>query len=279
MKKVWILFIFVLFTLSVAAQSQSLKIHFLDVGEGDSILIEAPNGETALIDAGNLITGSKVVRYLNNKNIYDLDHLIFTHPHLDHIGGAFFVLQMIEVKNIYDNGENLSVLARRSDTYRWYDDLVRKSNKYSVLEAGDSLALGEVRLKVIWPPKPLIFSDFNTNSLIIMIEYRTFSCLLTGDLTSPAEAELLKKESRLKANVLKVGHHGSADANSEEFLKAVLPKISVISVNKDNIRGYPSKEVIQRLGEIGSEVYRTDINGDIIIETEGDDRVTLKKER
>jgi len=274
-----LLALFSILVFCCSCSAANLEIHFIDVGEGDSVLIEAPNGETALIDAGNFITGSKVVRYLNNKNIYDLDHLIFTHPHLDHIGGAFFVLQMIEVKNIYDNGEDLFALARRSDTYRWYDDLARKSNKYSVLEAGDSLALGEVKLKVLWPPKPLIFSDFNTNSLVIVIEYRTFSCLLTGDLTSPAEAELLKKESRLRANVLKVGHHGSADANSEEFLKAVLPKISVISVNKDNIRGYPSKEVIQRLGEIGSEVYRTDINGDIIIETEGDDRVTLKKER
>ena len=280
MRKAWILLIFVSFIFSAAfADSRILKIHFLDVGEGDSILIEAPNGGIALIDAGNLITGSRVIEYLNKNNIYDLDYLIFTHPHLDHIGGAFPVLQMIEVKNIYDNGENLFALAKRSDTYRWYDDLVRKSNKYSALGAGDSLALGEVKLKVLWPPKPLIFSDFNTNSLIIVVEYRTFSCLLTGDLTSPAEAELLKKEGGLGADVLKVGHHGSADANSQEFLKAVSPKISVVSVNKDNIRGYPSSEVIQRLEKISSEVYRTDINGDIIIQTEGDGKIIIRKER
>ena len=279
MKKVWILFIFVLFTLSVAAQSQPLKIHFLDVGEGDSILIEAPNGETALIDAGNLITGLKVVRYLNKKNIYDLDYLIFTHPHLDHIGGAFPVLQMIEVKNIYDNGENLFALAKRSDAYRWYDDLVRKSNKHSVLEAGDRLLLGEVKLEVIWPPKPFIFSDFNANSLVIVVEYKTLRCLLTGDLTAPAEVELLKKESHLGADILKVGHHGFDDASSQEFLKEVSPKISIISVNKDNIRGYPSGEVIERLEKMNSEVYRTDINGDIAIQTEGDGEVIIEKER
>jgi len=280
MRKTWILLIFVSVTLSTAfADSQLLKIHFLDVGEGDSILIEAPNGETALIDAGNLITGSKVVRYLNNENIYDLDHFILTHPHLDHIGGAFSILQMIEVKNIYGNGEDLVALTRKSDVYRWYDDLVRKSNKYSVLEAGDSLALGEVKLKVLWPPKPLIFSDFNANSLIIVVEYKTLVCLLTGDLTAPAEAELLKKESRLEAGILKVGHHGSIDASSKEFLKAVSPKISVVSVDKDNIRGYPSSEVIQRLRKVSPEVYRTDINGDIIIQTEGDGKVIIKKER
>jgi len=274
MKKAWILLIFASFIFSAAfADSQPLKIHFIDVGEGDSILIEAPNGETALIDAGNLITGSKVVRYLEKNNIYDLEHLIFTHPHLDHIGGAFFILQMVGVKDIYDNGENLLELAKRSDVYRWYDDLVRESSKYSVLEAGDSLLLGEVKLKVLWPPKPLIFSDFNTNSLVIMVEYKTFRCLLTGDLTFSAETELLKKESRLGADVLKVGHHGFADASSEEFLKAVSPKIAVISVNKDNIRGYPSGEVIERLEKINSEVYRTDINGDIIIQTKGDGKI------
>ena len=280
MRKVWILFIFASVTFSATfADGQTLKIHFIDVGEGDSILIEAPNGETALIDAGNLITGSKVVRYLSNNNIYDLDHFILTHPHLDHIGGTFYILQMIKVKNIYGNGEDLLALTKRSDVYRWYDDLVRKSNKYSVLEAGDSLALGEVKLKVLWPSKPFVFSDFNANSLVIVVEYRTLACLLTGDLTAPAEAELLKKESHLGASILKVGHHGSADASSKEFLKAVLPKISVISVNKDNIRGYPSGEVIQRLEKISSEVYRTDINGDIIIQTEGDGKVIIEKER
>jgi len=265
MKKAWILFIFVLFTLSAVAQSQPLKIHFLDVGEGDSILIEAPGGETALIDAGNLITGLRVVKYLNKNNIYDLGYLIFTHPHLDHIGGAFFILQMIEVKNIYDNGEDLLALTKGSDIYRWYDDLVRKSNKYGVLEAGDSLLLGEVKLKVLWPPKSLIFSDFNANSLVIVVEYKTFRCLLTGDLTSPAEVELLKKESCLGADVLKVGHHGFVDASSKEFLKAVSPKISIISVNKDNIREYPSGEVLTRLGKLGAKIYRTDKNGNIVI--------------
>jgi len=276
LRKIWILLIFALFIIfPAAAESQPLKIHFLDVGEGDSILIEAPNGEKALIDAGNLITGSKVVKYLNKKNIYDLDHLIFTHPHLDHIGGAFFILQMIEVKNIYDNGEDLLALTKGSDIYRWYGDLVRKSNKYSVLEAGDSLLLGEVKLKVLWPPKPLIFSDFNTNSLVIVVEYKTFRCLLTGDLTIPGEKELLK-DKNLEADILKIGHHGFADANSEEFLKAVSPKISVISVNKDNIRGYPSSEVIERLRKIGSEVYRTDKNGNIVVSIEDDGGLSVK---
>ncbi|MBL7197511.1 MAG: MBL fold metallo-hydrolase [Candidatus Omnitrophica bacterium] len=276
MRKVWILFIFVLFALSTAAQGQSLQIHFLDVGEGDSILIVTPNGKTALVDGGNLVTGLRVVKYLKKNGINELDHLIFTHPHLDHIGGAFFILQMLDIKNTYDNGEDLSRIAKSEDVYRWYGDLARKSNKYSVLGAGDSLLLGKVRLEVLWPPKPLIFSDFNTNSLVIMVEYGTFRCLLAGDSTSLTEAELLKKKSHLGADILKVGHHGCNDASSDDFLKAVSPKIAVISVNKDNIRDYPSQEVLTRLEETGTKIYRTDKNGNIIVSIEGDGEIAIK---
>ena len=276
MRKVWILFIFVLFALSTTAQGQPLQIHFLDVGEGDSILIVAPNGEAALIDTGNLITGLRVAKYLKKKGINELDHLIFTHPHLDHIGGAFFILQMLDVKNIYDNGENLSRIAKSEDIYRWYDDLVRKSNKYTALRANDTILLDGVELEILWPDKPFIFSNFNTNSLVIMVEYGTFRCLLAGDSTSLTEVELLKKKSHLGADILKVGHHGASDASSDDFLKAVSPKIAVISVNKDNIRDYPSQEVLTRLEETGTKIYRTDKNGNIIVSIEDDGEIAIK---
>jgi len=276
MKKVWILFIFVLFALPTAAQSQPLQIHFLDVGEGDSILIVTPNGKTVLIDGGNLITGLRVVKYLKKKGINELDHLIFTHPHLDHIGGAFFILQMLDIKNTYDNGEDLSRIAKSEDIYRWYDDLVRKNNKYTVLKANDTILLDGVELEILWPNKPFISSNFNTNSLVIMVEYKTFNCLLAGDSTSLTEAELLKKKSHLEAEILKVGHHGANDASSDDFLKAVSPKIVVISVNENNIRGYPSQEVLARLEEIGAKIYRTGKDGDIVVNIEDDGKVTVK---
>lgn len=276
MKKVWILFIFVLLTLSTAAQSQPLQIHFLDVGEGDSILIVTPNGKTALIDGGNLVTGFRAAKYLKKKGINELDHLIFTHPHLDHIGGAFFILQMLDVKNTYDNGEDLSRIAKSEDIYRWYDDLVRKSNKYTVLKANDTILLDGVELEILWSRKPSFSSNFNVNSLVIMVQYGTFSCLLAGDSTSLTEAELLKKKSHLGADILKVGHHGASDASSEDFLRAVSPKIAVISVNENNIRGYPSQGVLTRLEEIGTKIYRTDKDGDIVVNIEDDGEVTVK---
>ena len=217
-----------------------------------------------------------MVRYLEKNNIYELDHLIFTHPHLDHIGGAFFVLPIIGAENTYDNGEDLSKIAKSEDIYRWYIDLVRKSNKYSVLEDGDSLSLGGVELKILWPPKSFDFSNFNVNSLVIMVRYKSFRCLLAGDLTAPAEAELLKKESLLEADILKVGHHGCDDAGSEEFLKTISPKISVISVDRDNIRGYPSSELLMRLEKLETRVYRTDQDGDIIIRVGGKGEITVE---
>ena len=245
MKKIRILslsFIFFIFSSFFAfgqGGEDTLKIHFIDVGEGDAIFIEAPNGQTALIDAGNLITGFRVVEYLKENNIQNLDYLIFTHLDLDHIGGAFFVMQMMDVGKICDNRDDLTEVAKSSDVYRWYEELVRQDENYTFLKAEDFLSLGLVTLRVLWPPQPLLFSNFNANSLVVMVEYGEFRCLLTGDLTFPGEKELLKQDIDLKADILKVGHHGADDACSEEFLKGVLPDLAVISVNKNNIRGYP----------------------------------------
>ena len=267
---------FILLSLPVFAQTEPLKIHFIDVGEGDSILIEAPNRKAVLIDAGNFISGFRVTRYLKQQGIESLKYLIFTHPHLDHIGGAFFILQMLKVKNICDNGEDLDNLSKSSDVYRWYKELLGRHKNYQVLRAGDELFLGAVSLKVLWPPQPLIFSDFNSNSLLIMLKYNKFSCLLSGDLTSSAEEKLLEQNAVLKADVLKVGHHGAKDASSKEFLDRVCSKIAVISVNAENIRGYPSAAVIKRLKNKGMQVYRTDKNGDIVLTVFADGNFKLE---
>ncbi len=285
-RKNWILLIlFIIYAFS--SQTQNLKIHFLDVGEGDSILIQTPKGKAVLVDTGNLITGFKVVKYLQKNGIQNLDYLVLTHPHLDHIGGTFFILQMINVKKIYDNGQDLNQLIELFDVYRWYEQLVRENDSYRVLKSGDKFLVDGVKFKVIWPPYPFVFSDFNTNSLVIMVEYKKFRCLLSGDLTELGENELLKiGENELlksgidiKANILKVAHHGSKDATSEEFLKAVSPSISIISVNRDNIRGYPSEEILRRLKNLGIKIYRTDLNGNVIITVEESGRYSIETER
>jgi len=264
-----------LFTLSVSADDSTLKIHFIDVGEGESILIEAPNGQTALVDAGNSITGVKVLDCLKHHNIKKLNHLIFTHPHLDHIGGSFYIAQALAVDNIHDNAESLDDILKSADIYRWYKELIRGSDKYRPLAAGDSFSLGAVVFRVIWPQKGFVPADFNVHSLVIMVEYRDFKCLLSADVTVPAEEKLLKIHSDLKTDVLKVGHHGSSDASSAEFLKAVAPAAAIISVNRGNIRGYPSSKVLERLKKAGAKIYRTDQDGTILVEVDDKAKMTI----
>lgn len=284
MKKVRILYLclvlFIFSSVFAFAQSEDiLKIHFINVGEGDAIFIEAPNNETVLVDTGNLITGFRVVEYLKKNNIQKLDYIIFTHHDLDHIGGAFFVLQMMDVKQIYDNGDDLTQIAKSSNVYRWYEELVRGEENYSVLKTKDSLSLGEVTLGVLWPPQPLPFSNPNPNSLVIMVKYGEFRCLLTGDLTIQGERELLKQNIDLKADVLKVGHHGANDASSEEFLKAVLPNLAVISVSKRYYYNYASEYVLERLRILGAQVYRTDKNGDILLTAKPNGQFKIETEK
>ena len=282
--RIIVIFIFFIFlTVLTFAQEPDLRIHFIDVGEGDSILIEIPNGEVTLVDAGNLISGYRVVEYIKKIDIQILDYLIFTHPHPDHIGGAFFVLPMIDVKSIYDNGQDLIDLAKSVDMLRWYGELVRNHRYYNALKAEDSLSLGEVTLDVLWPPQPHIFSDLNANSLVMMLNYGKFRCLLAGDLTVEGERRLLEQGVILRADVLKIGHHGAGDASCQEFLSSVSPSIAVISVNQSNIRGYPSKSVIDRIEKAGIKLYRTDRDGDIILDIhqleEGDFEIRVSKSR
>jgi len=247
-----------------------LEIHFLDVGEGDAILLRSGK-ENILIDAGNLISGYKVAKYLEKMKIKKLDYLIITHPHPDHFGGVFFILQMFNVDKLYDNGQEFSP-EETPDFYRWYEELFRQKENYKILKAGDILSVGEWELEILWPPEPPeFFPDFNISSLMIKVKPTittvngSFSCLLAGDLITPAENELLRRGKDLRSDVLKVGHHGSDDATSNKFLQAVSPEIAIISVNKDNIRGYPAKETIEKLEKANIKIYRTDVNGNIVL--------------
>ncbi len=267
---------------SCTTHASGLNIHILDVGEGDAILIETDGVEKkwALIDSGNLISGHKVARYLREKGVSRLDYLILTHPDMDHVGGVFTIAQTFRVDRILDNGEDLSGWSKTSDFFRWYVDLARKNRKYGVMRAGDSIKLNDVILKALWPPPEYQASSFNANSLVIMVEHGKFRILLAGDLIASSEKELAAGRPGLKAGALKVGHHGAFDASGEAFLKLVAPKAAFISVNKNNIRGYPSPVTLERLKNLGVAVYRTDQNGDIVLRasTNGEFSVATQRE-
>ncbi|MDB4349373.1 MBL fold metallo-hydrolase [Omnitrophica bacterium] len=274
--RVLIISAFLIFcTHSVFAEGGNLRIHFIDVEEGDSTLIQTPKGASVLVDAGNPITGVRVAGYLNEEGVEGLDYLILTHPHVDHIGGTFHLLQTMDVKRVCDNGDSF----RKSDVFRWYDKLVRNDDRYSVLKEADSFSLDEVSFKVIWPPQPLVFSNGNANSMVIMVEFKDFRCLLTADLTVPGEKMLLKKKEDVRADLLKVSHHGANDASSIEFLEKVSPGISVMSVKGDTMKGYASPKVLKRLKDIGSKIYRTDKDGDVIVDVDINGNVKVETTR
>lgn len=258
------------------AQENNIKIHFIDIGEGDAILIQ-DKSECALVDTGNLLSGFKLVDYLKKNNVAAIKYLIITHPHLDHLSGAFFVIPKFKIENFYDNG--CSSEPADNTIFSWYTKILRQNKNYKTLNEGEKLKLGDIALEILWPPVKSLSQDLNYNSLVIMLKYKDFRCLLTGDITSSAEAELLKREINLGADVLKVAHHGAGDATSDDFIKKVKPKFAIISVDKDNRRGYPAQSVLDLLKTDNITLYRTDKNGSIIIAVDNQGNYKIHSEK
>lgn len=257
-----ILILFLIGCVDCPAKDYYLKIHFVDIGEGDSILIQAKN-EFALIDTGNLLSGHKLIDYLKENDVPAIKHLIITHHDLDHIMGVFFIMPKFKVENVYDNGFNLDT--SHDAILAYYEKLFRLKENYHALKEGDVLKLGLVTLEIIWPPDLPLSGSFNHNSLVIMLRYKDFRCLLTADMDRAAETELLKKGLDLRSDILKVAHHGANDANTEDFIKKVNPKSAIISVDHNNVRGYPDRRVLDLLGGENITTYRTDKSGSIIV--------------
>ncbi len=248
--------------------SYELKVYFIDVGEGESIFVRTPSDEKILIDTGNLITGYRVYKFLKDMGINSIDLLIVTHPHPDHMGGVFLLLQMLDVKRWCDNGQPIGGYIRE-DIYRWYVDLFRKGN-YCVLKRGDKLKLGDVKIFVLNPEN--YKGNWNENSMVLKLVYKEVSFLLMGDATKITEKKLLASYGdALRSDVLKVGHHGAEDTTLREFLETVSPEYAVISINKNNIRGYPSERVLKMIRDMGIELLTTYEKGTIEIETDGKD--------
>ncbi|MDX1763375.1 MAG: MBL fold metallo-hydrolase, partial [bacterium] len=228
-----------------ASAGADMAITFLDVGEGDAIHIGLSSGEHLLIDTGNVITGHRVVRFLQEQGVTKLTALIITHPHPDHMGGVFTVLDRFPVERVYDNGQALPGI-KGEDLFRWYDEAVRDRDDYGVLKAGERLRFGEATVDVLWPITPASV-NWNHNSLVLRLSNGHQAVLLMGDAGETVEAQLLSSGIDLKTSVLKVGHHGYRDATGDLFLEQVSPRCAVISVNDKNLRGYPSAEVLDRL--------------------------------
>lgn len=241
---------------------EELKVHFIDVGQGDAILIDLGEIEI-LIDGGGKSPG--VVAYLNDYIDGAIEVMVATHPHADHIGGLIAVLDSFEVEEIWLNGDTST-----SKTYQEFMSRVN-SEGVSIHEAmrGQSIEVDILYLLILHPIKPLV-DDTNNNSIVLRLSYGSINFLFTGDAEKEAEASILESGLPVQADILKVGHHCSRTSSSAQFLEAVKPEVAVYMAGEDNRYGHPHQETINTLTSVGAKIYGTDIYGNIIVTTDGE---------
>ena len=309
-----------------ASGKEPLRVHVLDVGQGDSILIIMPDGKSVLVDAGDEKNGKKVVEALRAQGVQKLDYFIATHTHPDHIGGAAEVLSNFKVETVLHNDypppeavakeEAAAAAAGKGGgkkpagkpapaaktsgrqgrtlelpTVRAYNSFKgaaeQSGTKFEKAEPEQRIELGGGAILTVLAPIPPLFTkekiaasrkgnESNANSIVLRLDYGDFSMLLTGDAEEQTEERLVQKEANLAATVLKVAHHGSKYATSEDFLKRVFrpddpqAKAAIISMSEFNRYGHPNQDVLNRLKAAGvKQLYRTDLQGELTITTTG----------
>ena len=259
---------------SLSIADSKLAVHFLDVGLGDSIFISLPDGDNILVDTGDAAAGPKIVNYLKSEGINHIDNLITTHAHDDHMGGIFSLLSEFKVTVFYDNGFNNF----RNTMYRTYIASVRSDlSKYRILQAGESLIFGAVIIDILNPVLPPT-GNLNEDSIVLKLTYGEIKILLTGDMGRRGETRFLNSGIKLKSHILKVSHHGDSDSSSIDFLNKVSPDFAIISVANDKEHARPHDKAIARLLESGAKIYRTDMNGTVIVKTDGK-TISIESER
>ena len=242
--------------------NNDLKVHYLDVGEADSIFIELPNGETMLIDAGEAQDEEKIADYIENLNYDTINYVIGTHPHADHIGGLAYIIKNFEVKNIY-----MPKVAANTKTYENLLKTIKSKSLSITVAEKDKKIINTENLKAYFlAPENKKYDELNNYSAILKIVFQDKSFLFMGD----SEASVEKTLTDVSADVIKVGHHGSNTSSSSGFIERVNPEIAVISVGENNKYDHPDKDVIKAYEKLGTKIYRTDLNGNIVISTDGE---------
>lgn len=240
-----------------------LKIHYIDVGQADSILITL-NNCSMLIDAGNNGDGDLVVEYLKKYNISKLNYLIGTHPHEDHIGGLDDVIDNFELETVL-----MPKVQTNTKTFESVlDSLLAKNQTITTPNVGDTYDFDSAEFTIVSIENENAES-LNESSIVIRLVYGEQSFIFCGDSEISNEKQMLSSGLTLESNVIKIGHHGSDTSSSDEFIKAVNPNIAVICVGTDNKYGHPCQSTLDTLAKYGIKIYRTDINGNIIITTDG----------
>lgn len=247
------------------AVDSNLRVHYIDVGQADSTLYEySHEGDDyrVLIDAGDW-SGKEVTTYLDSIGITEIDVMVGTHVHADHIGQMSDVLEKYEVSEVWMTG-NTATTNVYTDTL----DKIEDSNaRYHEPRGGDVYDIGPLVVEVLHPN--VLTDDANRNSISLRLTYGEVSFIHTGDAEEVEELSMVRSQQELKADVLQVGHHGSNTSTVPEFLKTVDPSTAIISAGEDNSYGHPHKDVVERLLGAGVDLYGTHKNGTVIIETDG----------
>jgi competence protein ComEC len=249
-------------TTATSSPSGLLQVHFIDVSQGDSVLIITPEGKVALIDGGE--SGSGALEYLRSVGIDHIDLMVATHPHSDHIGGLVDVLQALPVTEVVTNGQ-----PHTTSVYEHFLDAIAAAKAtYTEVTRGDTLKLGSLTFDVLHPVSPT-GDDLNSQSVVLRLAYGKVSFLFTGDAGKEAEADMLASGANVQAQVLKVGHHGSSSASSASFLAAVGPEAAIYGCGVGNSYGHPHAETITALEDVETKIYGTDKDSTIVVTSDG----------
>lgn len=270
-----IILILLVISINILKPSPLLAVHFINVGQGDSILIQTPEKQNILIDGGGTpfsdydMGKNVVIPYLRRQGVNHLDIMVLTHPDLDHMEGLLPVLEEIKVDLVIDSN-----IPCQEEIYKDFLALIKKNGKttYHKTQAGDKIEVcKDIDIFIINP----IYSDltinennFNNNSIVLKLRYENINFLFTGDIEEEIEKKILSNNASLNSNILKVAHHGSISSTSTKFLDAVAPEVAVISVGSNNF-GHPHPDVIKKLENRCQQVFSTDRNGTVLVKTNG----------
>ncbi len=251
--------------INTSNKSNELKVHYIDVGQGDSILVQTKD-KNILIDSGTRKSSDNLINYLKKQHIKKLDYVLATHPHEDHIGGMPKVIDEFEIGNFY--------APKKTANTKIFKDMIlqlkKKNLKINVAKKGISLDLSNDSSLDFLAPVKDNYENTNDYSAVIKITHGNTKFLFTGDAEKTSERDILNSNVDLSSNVLKVGHHGSHSSSSKEFLDKVNPKMAIISCGKNNDYGHPHKETMKELKKRNIEIYRTDIDGNILLTSDGE---------
>lgn len=241
-----------------------MEVHFLDVGQGDCILISC-DGCHMLVDAGNNQDGEMITSYLKEQGIAELDYVIGTHPHADHIGGLDTVIDNFGIKTLF--------MPQKVHTTATFEEVIAAIENHDLSitapKPGDTYPLGSGSFTILAPVKEDYGEELNNWSIGIKLVHGSNSIVMCGDAEEEAEEDICSSGLDISADVLKLGHHGSRTASGELFLKTVGPKYAIISCGRGNDYGHPHEETLKKLSEAGILVFRTDTQGTIILKSDG----------